>query len=240
MRRVGFSLLIAESLVFSACATGGPERSPMPAAPDSTPAPDDARASSPVEPTPVNADGPAPELATAREAGSASDPPIAATVDGPTGDLGGPGAIETRYGRRWYKYAIVRKQSDQRIAYVEAELLPRLTPTGPLPDGTLLILELQGLTAQTPRAVAYRRLDNGVWAGFTYGTNGDTVKALEFPASTTTTTCNTGCHTLAPEHLSYLLPSLRRFLGTRRIETLTCPNSNGQTPCPPATYANGP
>lgn len=145
--------------------------------------------------------------------------------------------IVARYGKRWIKYVTLRKQTDLRIGYFEADLLARLSSAGPLPDGALLILELQGLNAPTAGFVAFRRKQDSGWAGLTH-TVRDPAVPLDFSGGIGTA-CNAACHGAAKEDLTYTLPSLRRFLSTRMPETMSCPGSAGQAPCPPATYETG-
>jgi hypothetical protein len=133
---------------------------------------------------------------------------------------------EERFGRRVILYATINKTEGWRKAYVEASFVDRLTPTGPLPDGLTLILEVENYADDA----FLRVFKNGSWTSARFPRNGSSVVA------TTDDAFCRNCHNAnALAQSTFTLPALKSFAQTRKSAVHTC-TKPGPSPCGPEAY----
>jgi len=161
-----------------------------------------------------------------RPAYHAPDKPAATMSDGaPSGESGGGWRIEKKFGVDLVRYGTVQRPSETRVMYVEASAIASLPQTGPMPDGVRILLEASTL----PESGFLIEKKGGVWVYATF----EISQGVSGAAPVDRDTC-LNCHAGAPEPAIFTVRALRRFLGSKRVEALSC--STGAMPCEAALY----
>jgi len=156
--------------------------------------------------------------------GGPANPPI----DGGSDAASGLPAFETitKFGHSVIRSVTVHKNGgEDRTVYIEASKVSLLPTSGPLPNGTRLLMQVNQGSCFVIEKVA------GTWQ---YGTFAANANPAVF-ATSANASCS-GCHSGAAEPGVFTAGSARRLAATHKAEEITCAQGPGPTPCNATVY----